>query len=560
MHMPDGNGRPLKMQEMDNNLLSAAELQECIKYLSDREKDKMILVWEEEMALHYRASFQNFLAFVFETVNPGQKYKHNWHIDMMTEYMGACETGELKRLIINMPPRMLKSITCSVAWPAWLLGNNPERRMLCASYAQKLAIKLSVDCRVVIEHPFYRKMFPTTIISSDQNEKGRFVTTARGHRIITSTGSGTVGEGGNFLIADDIHSPADAKSDVIRKGQLDWFDTSFSNRLDDKKTGVIVLVMQRLHGDDLTGHLLEKGYTRVKIPIENPGKTISFRRFERKFVYSSGALLQPEMMGRKEIDHERTTLGEYGFAGQYMQEPVPAGGGILKRPWFRLYPAFRDDGSPNPFPRLTFIIDSYDTAFTEKNTGDPTAKSTWGIFNGNSDPEEDPLWCMLLLDCWKENLGFPELRKKVMLEYKTLYGPNSKAVNLILVEEKGSGKSLLQELKLAKLPIRSYNPGKADKVSRAHTASPFVEAGRVFVLESENKSGTVKTWALPFMKEVTEFPYSQDGDDYTDTLTQCVIAMEHLDLLSLDTVQQNVEDPEEVDYSQEEGGDDAIYG
>ena len=222
-----------------------------------------------------RHSFPAFVRRVFGEVDPGAVYQHGWHIDAMCEGLEACGRGEINRLIINVPPRSLKSITVSVAWAAWLLGKDPTAQIMASSYHEDLAFRHSLDCRFVIEAPWYQGLFPGTQIATDQNEKRKFQTTRRGYRVATSVGQARIGEGGDFLIMDDPHNPRQAQSDVERQAALFWYDRTFSTRLNDKKHGVMVLVMQRLHDRDMTGHLIEKGgWTHLCLPAEAPKRTV----------------------------------------------------------------------------------------------------------------------------------------------------------------------------------------------------------------------------------------------------------------------------------------------
>src|SRR4051794_14355040 len=240
-----------------------------------------------------RTRLAAFTQKTFRTVDPGAVYKHNWHIDLIAEYLEACTRREVKRLIINVPPRYMKSISVSVAWPAWLIGKNPSERIVAASYSDRLSLKHSVDCRLVIQSEWYRRLFPGVILTGDQNEKEKFVTTARGQRFATTVRGSPTGDGGNFLIVDDPHTPQQALSPVQRQHGLDWFDQTFSNRLDDKENGVIVVVMQRLHANDLSGHLLDKGgWEHLCIPgIAEVRTVIDFGRV--KATREPGDVLHP---------------------------------------------------------------------------------------------------------------------------------------------------------------------------------------------------------------------------------------------------------------------------
>ncbi|MCK5610859.1 terminase, partial [Candidatus Pacearchaeota archaeon] len=231
-----------------------------------------------------------FIKKVFSTVDPGAVYKHNWHIDYMAEYLEACWLRQIQNIIFNIPPRFMKSISTSVAFPAWGLGKEPSERFLCSSYAEKLAFQHSVDCRLVIESPWYSKVFPDTILSDDQNEKSKFVTTKRGHRISTSVGGGSTGEGGNFLVADDPINPKKASSVVERETANDWFSKTWASRKNDPKTACEILVMQRLHENDTTGYALQTGeWEHVVIPQEAEQKTIIiFPQSGKKVVREEG--------------------------------------------------------------------------------------------------------------------------------------------------------------------------------------------------------------------------------------------------------------------------------
>ncbi len=279
---------------------------------------------------YLRIDFKAFIEKVFATACPGQTYLPNWHIELIAEYLSACERGEMTRLVINLPPRSLKSLIVSVAWPAWLLGQDPGQRIMAASYAQSLANKHSMDCRLVMQSHWYRTLFPDTQLSRDQNEKHKFVTTTRGMRMATSIFGTATGEGGNVLIADDVMNPLHASSVITRRFVNDWFDHTFSTRLDDKKRGVMVVVMQRLHEEDVAGHLLKKGgWEWLKLPAIASEEEAwgTYRRH-------AGELLHPAREDAALIERAKCDLGSAAFAAQYQQQPLPQEGGMIKLEWF----------------------------------------------------------------------------------------------------------------------------------------------------------------------------------------------------------------------------------
>ena len=284
-----------------------------------------------------KSDLPSFIQKVFNTVDPNAEYLHNWHIELIAEYLQACINGEIKRLIINIPPRHMKSISVAVAFPAWLLGHNPSEQIMCASYSNNLSFKHSMDCRAILNAEWYKQLFPNTTLLTDQNTQRKFTTTKRGFRIATSVGSTTTGEGGNFLIVDDPLSADEARSEVMRAKANTWFDQTFSSRLNNKKEGVIVVIMQRLHENDLTGHLLQKGnWEHLCLPLIAEKEELLVKGHCKKH-RMVGDLLHPERIGLDSIQQLKNEIGPYGFAGQYQQTPTPTGGGVFEKQWLSYY-------------------------------------------------------------------------------------------------------------------------------------------------------------------------------------------------------------------------------
>ncbi|MBN8542784.1 MAG: hypothetical protein J0M34_00790 [Alphaproteobacteria bacterium] len=293
-----------------------------------------IHVSQKLLRLAARSDFSSFLRMVIATVSPAARYQHNWHIDAIAAHLDACARGEIRRLIINMPPRMLKSITVSVAWPAWLLGQDARTRLMVASYAQSPSIKHSTDCRLVMQSAWYRAIFPHTELAYDQNEKDKFVTTRRGHRIATSVGGAATGEGGNILIVDDPLNPLQAQQRTMREAANQWFDHTFASRLDDKKRGAIVVVMQRLHAEDLSGYLMQRGGWEVlSLPaISTARTTITCGRFTK--TREVGEVLHAAREDAEMLEQVKCELGSANFNAQYQQAPVGEDDGMIKLAWF----------------------------------------------------------------------------------------------------------------------------------------------------------------------------------------------------------------------------------
>lgn len=281
-----------------------------------------------------RMYFSLFFRRVMGTVVPGATYLHNWHIDAISEYLAACAKGDITRLVINMPPRMLKSTLVSVAWPAWILGHRPQARIMAASYAQSLSTKHSVDCRAVMESDWYRRIFPETVLSHQQNEKDRFATSARGYRLAVSVGGAAIGEGGDILIVDDPISPLQAVHQGQRRTVNQWFDHTFITRLDDKRRGAVVVVMQRLHTEDLSGYLLAKGgWEHLCLPAIAPVRSV-IRLGAFEYARAEGEALHPAREDLALLERTKRELGSSHFNAQYQQQPVKHTGTLIRPEWF----------------------------------------------------------------------------------------------------------------------------------------------------------------------------------------------------------------------------------
>lgn len=434
-----------------------------------------------------RQSFQFFTRRVFAELNPGTPYLHNWHIDLMCEYLDAVMRGEIRRLLINIPPRYMKSIVVSTAFPAWVLGHDPSRQILAASYANDLAVKLNVDTRNVLESEWYRRAYPTLQLATDQNEKGYFRTSLSGHRKATTVGSSRIGFGGDVLIFDDPLNPKKAASKKERESANDWFDQSFYTRQNNKKTAAIVGVMQRLHEKDLTGHLLAKGgWEHLNIPAIAEKRTI-ITYGKIKVVREAGDILHPDREDVAEIEDAKINLGSAAFSAQYQQNPSPADGEIFKLEWFRSY---------REAPDFITIVQSWDTAYKDKQLNDPSVCTTWG----------ETTHGYYLLDVWRKRVKYPDL-KRTAIALAGKWNPSA-----ILIEDKASGQSLIQDLQTeTAFPIITIAPN-GDKLTRASIVSPTIEAGRCYLPANA-------PWLHDFTMELITFPKGET-DDQVDSVTQ----------------------------------------
>lgn len=470
-------------------------------------------------------SLYEFVKQSWHVVEPGIPFIESWHIQAICEHLEAISRGEITRLLVNIPPRHSKSTIVSVMWPAWEWIAHPEEKFLCASYSGSLSIRDNLKTRRLIQSNWYQDNFGHIFsLAGDQNAKQRFENDKTGYRLATSVGGTATGEGGSKLILDDPHGAQAAQSDTIRANDLEWFDMVWSTRLNNPKTDAMVVVMQRLHEKDISGHIINDigGWEHICIPAEWDGKkrTTSLGAYDPR--EKKNELICPERFGQKEIDKLKQLLGVYGTAGQLQQTPSPASGGIIKTKFFKLWPA--DQG----LPQFEYIIQSYDTAFTEKTTGDPTGCTVWGVFPFEGKRQ------VMLLDAWDEHLGYPELRKKVVKDWSCEYGganknnpwARPKRSDRIIVEAKASGQSLLQDLRLSGVPAIGYNPLKADKVSRAHQAAPILEMGVCWIPESGKVKGSHVTWANDFIAQLSKFPRGEH-DEYVDTFSQVIIYLKN---------------------------------
>jgi len=288
----------------------------------------------ERARRHLRVFFQE----VWPVLEPGTRFVPGFHLDAVAEHLEAITSGQLQRLLINMPPRHMKSLAVAVCWPMWEWIRHPERRWLFASYAQQLSTRDSLKCRRLIASPWYRRHWGHVYqLTSDQNLKQRFENNRTGYRLATSVGGALTGEGGDRIVVDDPHNVVEADSDAVRRRTLDWFDQSMSTRLNNPQTGAMVIVMQRLHEQDLAGHVLEQGgFEHLCLPAEYDGrKTVTVCGWQDPRT-EMGALLWPARFSATVLADLKRQLGAYGTAGQLQQRPVPRDGGMFKRPWFAI--------------------------------------------------------------------------------------------------------------------------------------------------------------------------------------------------------------------------------
>ena len=383
--------------------------------------------FERVMRNALRTDFCAFVEKAFQAVSPGEPFLPNWHLDAICHALKRVEAGEIKRLIILMPPRNLKSICASVAFPAWLLGRNPTRKIICVSYNTELAAKHARDCRAVMNAAWYQSLFPSTRIDPAKSAEAEFMTTERGFRLATSTGGTLTGRGGDLLIIDDPMKPADAQSETLRLQCQQWFSNTLLSRLDDKVNSSIVLVMQRLHPDDLAGYLMQQGGWEVlSLPaIAEAEEVVPLGRGNVHY-RGVGEVLHPEREPLEALEKLKIEMGSYDFSAQYQQAPVPAGGNMIKWEWFGFFsglPLLRDGA---------VLAQSWDTASTTSELASYSVGITALI---------DKTGTIWVLDLVRGRWEFPDLQRKV-IEAVRRHQPKA-----TLIEDHASGTALQQALK-----------------------------------------------------------------------------------------------------------------
>src|SRR6516225_724882 len=387
-----------------------------IKDLSPREYDVIL-----------RSDLGWFAERCFSELNPQAPFLPNWHIKVIAAKLMAVREGKIRRLIINLPPRHLKSLLASIAFPAWCLGHDPSAKILCVSYAQDLADKHARDCRSIMMGGWYQRIFPTRL-SPHRHAVQEFITTRQGYRLATSTGGVLTGRGADLILIDDPSKPEEALSDARRNATNEWYLNTLYSRLNDKCRGAIVIIMQRLHEDDLVGHVLgQEPWQVVSFPAiaeADEVHAIDTIWGPRCFTRRSGEALHPAREPLFVLENIRRTIGEYNFAGQYQQSPAPLGGGLVKVEWFKRYD---EKQQPDSFDR---IVQSWDTANKATELSDFSVCTTWGVKGKN----------VYLLGLLRQRLEYPALKRAVR-EQQNLYGATT-----VLIEDKASGTQLIQEL------------------------------------------------------------------------------------------------------------------
>ena len=456
------------------------------EYLTDAELEQLSKHLDKYKELHERDELQGeFLKFV----------RHVWpsfiggsHHKIFAEKLERVAKGELKRLIVNMPPRHTKSEFASYLFPAWVMGRNPHTKIIQATHTAELAVGFGRKVKNLLDSEIYRDVFPEIELARDAKASGRWSTNEGGEYYAVGVGGALAGRGANLCIIDDPVSEQDALSPTALDGIYEWYTSGPRQRL--QPGGAIIIVMTRWSIRDLTAKVLQK---------QAEGGADQWEVVEFPAIFpDTDNVLWPEFWSRDELEGVRASIPVSKWNAQYLQNPTAEEGAIIKREWWNVWEA--DDPPP-----CEYIIQSYDTAFTKSQRADYSAITTWGIFY----PDEGDEPAIILLDAEKGRWEFPELKDAALRLYNE-YDPD-----MVLIEQKASGTPLTHELRQMGIPVSAFTPGRgADKFSRMNACSPVFESGMVWCPETR--------WAEEVIEECAAFP-NGEHDDLADSMTQAIL-------------------------------------
>ena len=430
-------------------------------------------------------SKNNFLYFVKQM---WPEFIAGAHHKIIADKLEGIATGELKRLIVNMPPRHTKSEFASYLFPAWMIGRKPKMKIIQATHTTELAVSFGRKVKNLLERDDYKEIFPDANLSADSKASGRWDTKAGGMYYAVGVGSNLAGRGGDLIVIDDPHSEQTAMSNSGFEDAWEWYTGGPRQRL--QPGGAIVLVQTRWSQKDMTGQLIK---SMAKDPLADQWEVI-----ELPAIMPSGSACWPEYWSLPDLESVKASIPPSKWNAQYQQNPTGEDNAIIPRSWWKRW-------KKKNVPDLKYVIQSYDTAFTKRETSDYSAITTWGVFS----PEEGGPPGLILLDSKKGRWDFPDLKGIALEEYE-YWDPDT-----VIVEAKASGLPLTHELRNTGIPVVNFTPSKGnDKVSRVHSVSPLFEAGMVWAPE--------ETFADEMIEEVAAFP-NGEYDDLVDSMTQALM-------------------------------------
>jgi predicted phage terminase large subunit-like protein len=480
---------------MNKNVLSK------VKNLSPVEKQELLVLLEElEQAKSREKCHEEFMSFVGEMWSA---FIHGKHHEIMADAFERVAKGDLKRLIINMPPRHTKSEFASYLLPAWFLGKYPDKKIIQTAHTAELAVGFGRKVRNLVNSPDYKAIFPNVSLQSDSKAAGRWNTSQGGDYFAIGVGGAVTGKGADLLIIDDPHSEQEgASADInVFNRTYEWYTSGPRQRL--QPNGAIVVVMTRWHNKDLTGQVVDASIKR--------GGADQWEVIELPAIMPSGSPLWAEFWKMEELQALKAELPNSKWMAQYQQDPTSEEGALVKRDWWQIW-----EGR-NP-PDCEFVIQSWDTAFMKNQRADFSACTTWGVFYLEDD---DGMLApnLILLDAYQERLEFPELKKMAMEKYRA-YTPDA-----FIVEAKAAGMPLIFELRAMGIPVQEYTPSRGnDKISRVNAVSDLFASGVVWAPETR--------WAEETIEQFAGFP-NMEHDDLVDSTTQALLRFRQGGFVSL---------------------------
>ena len=439
-----------------------------------------------------RDSFMEYIRHIWPSFIEGEHHR------LIADKLTRVAKGELKRLIVNMPPRHTKSEFASIYFPSWMMGLKPDLKIMQTTHTADLSINFGRKVRNLMDTDEYKGIFPEASLAADSKSAGKWQTGGGGEYFAAGVGGAIAGRGADLLIIDDPHSEQDAMSLPLLDSCYEWYTSGPRQRL--QPGGTIVIVMTRWSTADLTGRLLNR---------QTENNADQWEVVELPAIFEdSGNVLWPEFWKREELDAVKASIPVAKWNAQYQQNPTSEEGAIIKREWWNLWE--KDDPPP-----CSYIIQSYDTAFSKKETADYSAITTWGVFTPSDGAGE----AIILLDAQKGRWDFPELKAVAQDQY------NEFEPDMVLIEAQASGTPLTHELRAMGIPVVNYRPSRGnDKMTRVHAVSPVFEAGMVWAPDH--------VFADEVIEECAAFPFAPH-DDYVDTTTQAILRFRQGNFINL---------------------------
>lgn len=444
-------------------------------------------------------SLSEFIRQAWPVIEPGTEYIGNWHIDLISEYLQAVNLQQIHRLIVNIPPRHMKSIQATVSYPVWTWLKAPEKRFIKVSYSDSLSRKHNILSRDIIRSAWYQKNWGSRFrLKDDVNRQNEFRNDRQGMMMSTSVGGVLTGEGGDVIIIDDPQNPLMANSETERQNSVNFFKNTLQTRLNDPRTGAIIIIMQRLHERDLTGYVLSEdlGYTHLCLPAEAEARTvITYPISKRETVREPGDLLNAARFGKTVLDGLKKSMGSAQYAGQFQQTPAPAEGIIFRRDW--LNRSFTEKS----LPHQSMVIQSWDMAFT-KSEG--SAKVAGFVLSRSGSS-------VYVRDLENDKMTFTESVAAV----RRLSGKWPKA-RAKVIENKANGPAIVDLLRKEIPGMVEFNP-KGSKEERAISVTPYFEAGNILFPDPREAP-----WVNDLIRDLLIFPKGMYKDT-VDALVQGIL-------------------------------------